>query len=127
MLSLDRVISTVASDALTMTGHASAGHVPGMPRSPPGHLREFRGSPDHFALRVAHSGTGVRRTVLHTWRVAGGLGLISLLIVFGPPRLVPWVLGACGLGALVAFVLLSRLPAPDARARAAAAEVAEEA
>jgi UDP-GlcNAc:undecaprenyl-phosphate GlcNAc-1-phosphate transferase len=87
----------------------------------------FRGSPDHFALRVAHSGTGVRRTVLHTWRVAGGLGLISLLIVFGPPRLVPWVLGACGLGALVAFVLLSRLPAPDARARAAASEVAEEA
>ena len=85
----------------------------------------FRGSPDHFALRVAHSGTGVRRTVLHTWRVAGGLGLISLLIVFGPPRLVPWVLGACGLGALVAFVLLSRLPAP-ARARAVTSEVAEE-
>jgi UDP-GlcNAc:undecaprenyl-phosphate GlcNAc-1-phosphate transferase len=86
----------------------------------------FRGSPDHFALRVAHSGTGVRRTVLHTWRVAGGLGLISLLIVFGPPRLVPWVLGACGIGALVAFVLLSRLPAPAARARADVSEVAEE-
>ncbi|HEX5011102.1 MAG TPA: MraY family glycosyltransferase [Planctomycetota bacterium] len=86
----------------------------------------FRGSPDHFALRVAHSGTGVRRTVLLTWRVAGGLGLISLLIVFGPPRLVPWVLGACALGALVAFVLLSRLPAPAARARAEVSEVAEE-
>jgi hypothetical protein len=33
----------------------------------------------------------VRRTVLHT-RFAGGLGLISLLIV-QLPRLVPWVLG----------------------------------
>jgi UDP-GlcNAc:undecaprenyl-phosphate/decaprenyl-phosphate GlcNAc-1-phosphate transferase len=87
----------------------------------------FRGSPDHFALRVAHSGTGVRRTVLHVWRVAGVLGGASLLMVFGPPRLVPWVLGAFGLVVLVAFVLLSRLPVPgSARHPAASSEVAEE-
>ena len=79
----------------------------------------FRGSPDHFALRVANTGAGVRRTVLNTWRVAGALGLVSLLIVFGPGRLVPWTLGACGVAAVVAFVMLSRLPAPGEAQRAA--------
>jgi len=73
----------------------------------------FRGSPDHFALRVAHAGAGVRSTVLNTWRVAGMLGLVSLLLVFGPQRVVPWTLAACGAAGLLAFVLLSRLPAPD--------------
>ncbi len=91
----------------------------------------FRGSPDHFALRAAHAGAGVRRTVLNTWRVAGLLGLVSLLLVFGPERLVPWALGACGAAALLAFELLSRLPAPDngrhAAEDAAAPAAAEEA
>lgn len=72
----------------------------------------FRGSPDHFALRVAHAGLGVRRTVLNCWRASGALGLVSLLLVFGPGRLVPWLLGACAGTGLLAFVLLSRLPAP---------------
>jgi UDP-GlcNAc:undecaprenyl-phosphate GlcNAc-1-phosphate transferase len=81
----------------------------------------FRGSPDHFALRVAHSGTGVPRTVLNTWRVTGALGLVSLLLVFGPERLVPWLLGAGGLAGLLAFALLSRLPVPGGPPAPAAA------
>jgi len=75
----------------------------------------FRGSPDHFALRVAHAGAGVQRTVLNAWRTSGALGLVSLLLVFGPERLVPWLLGACGAAGLAAFVLLSRLAPPGAR------------
>jgi UDP-GlcNAc:undecaprenyl-phosphate GlcNAc-1-phosphate transferase len=79
----------------------------------------FRGSPDHFALRLAHAGLGVQRTVLAVWRTAVLLGLVSLLLVFGPARVVPWALGACGLCGLLAFVLLSRLPAPDREHRPA--------
>ena len=81
----------------------------------------FRGSPDHFALRLAHSGLGVRRTVLAAWRVTALLGVVALGLVFGPGWLVPWLLGASGLAALTAFVLLSRLPTPEAAPRPAAA------
>ena len=77
----------------------------------------FRGSTDHFALRVSHAGAGVKRTVLGTWRVAIALGLLSLLVVFGPEALVPWLLGGAGAAALTAFWLLSRLPAPQSRNR----------
>jgi UDP-GlcNAc:undecaprenyl-phosphate GlcNAc-1-phosphate transferase len=79
----------------------------------------FRGSPDHFPLRLAHSGLGVRRTVVALWRVTAVLGVVALLLVFGPAWLVPWLLGACALSALSAFVLLSRLPTPEAATRAA--------
>ncbi|HZM00613.1 MAG TPA: MraY family glycosyltransferase [Planctomycetota bacterium] len=75
----------------------------------------FRGSPDHFALRLAHSGRSVRRTVLGVYRVGIALGLLSLLLVFGPAWLGPWLLGGALAAALLAFVLLSRLP-PPARA-----------
>ena len=73
----------------------------------------FRGSPDHFALRLAHSGRSVRRTVMGVYRTSILLGLLSLLMVFGPEWLVPWVLGVTVAGALVALLLLSRLPAPS--------------
>jgi UDP-GlcNAc:undecaprenyl-phosphate GlcNAc-1-phosphate transferase len=79
----------------------------------------FRGSPDHFPLRVAHAGLGVRRTVIAVWRTTGVLGVVSLLLVFGPGALVPWLLGAVALTALTAFVLFSRLPAPEPAARSA--------
>ncbi|HTE05465.1 MAG TPA: MraY family glycosyltransferase [Planctomycetota bacterium] len=72
----------------------------------------FRGSPDHFALRVSHAGAGVRRTVLGTWRACLLLGVVALLMVFGPHALVPWLLGATAVCAAIAFVVLSRMPPP---------------
>jgi hypothetical protein len=40
------------------------------------------------------------------------LGLLTLLMVFGPAWIVPWVLGGAGAAALLAVLLLSRLPPP---------------
>jgi len=74
----------------------------------------FRGSPDHFALRLANSGLSVRRTVLSVYRISIVLGLLALLMVFGPARLVPWVLAVAAGGGLAAVALLSRLPPPGA-------------
>jgi len=72
----------------------------------------FRGSPDHFALRLANSGRSVRATVLGVYRTGILLGLVSLLMVFGPAWIVPWALAATGAGALLATLLLSRLAPP---------------
>ena len=74
----------------------------------------FRGSPDHFALRLTNSGLSVRRTVLGVYRISIVLGLLALLMVFGPARLVPWVIAAAVGGGLAAVALLSRLPPPGA-------------
>jgi UDP-GlcNAc:undecaprenyl-phosphate GlcNAc-1-phosphate transferase len=76
----------------------------------------FRGSPDHFALRVAHSGLGVQDTVAATYRVCIALGMVALLLVFGPASWAPWALGGVALAAVVALVMLGRLPAPDPEA-----------
>lgn len=73
----------------------------------------FQGSPDHFALRVAHSGLSVRDTVVATYRVCVALGMIALLLVFGPASWAPWALAGVVLAALVAMFTLGRLPAPD--------------
>jgi UDP-GlcNAc:undecaprenyl-phosphate GlcNAc-1-phosphate transferase len=72
----------------------------------------FRGSPDHFALRLRHAGWPVRRIVLTTYATAVILGGMTILLVVGPGALVPWILGFVGLGAVAAFVSLSRLPPP---------------
>jgi UDP-GlcNAc:undecaprenyl-phosphate GlcNAc-1-phosphate transferase len=72
----------------------------------------FRGSPDHFVLRLANSGRSVRRTVLGVYRTGIVLGLLTLLMVFGPGWIVPWVLGGTSAAALLAVALLSRLPPP---------------
>jgi UDP-GlcNAc:undecaprenyl-phosphate GlcNAc-1-phosphate transferase len=72
----------------------------------------FRGSPDHFALRLAHSGLGVRGTVLVSYCVGAALGCVSLLIVFGPARPAAWMVACVGAGALLAVPLLSCLAAP---------------
>jgi hypothetical protein len=40
--------------------------------------------------------------------------MLSLLLVFGPTSWTPWVLGSVALAAVVALVLLGRLPAPGA-------------
>ncbi len=72
----------------------------------------FRGSPDHFALRLRNAGVGVRRVALRTYVVGAGLGLCSLLMVFGPESLVPVVLSVVGVAGLYAGIRLSRLPPP---------------
>jgi UDP-GlcNAc:undecaprenyl-phosphate GlcNAc-1-phosphate transferase len=72
----------------------------------------FRGSSDHFALRVANSGRSVRRTVLAVYRICIVLGLLSLALVFGPSWMGPWVLGTVAAAALLAALLLSRLTVP---------------
>ncbi|MCB9896370.1 MAG: undecaprenyl/decaprenyl-phosphate alpha-N-acetylglucosaminyl 1-phosphate transferase [Planctomycetes bacterium] len=82
----------------------------------------FRGSPDHFALRLRHAGLSVRQVVLRVYAVSVTLGGVALLIVFGPTEAVPWVLGAVGLLALLTAVLLSRLAPPPARAPAPATD-----
>jgi UDP-GlcNAc:undecaprenyl-phosphate/decaprenyl-phosphate GlcNAc-1-phosphate transferase len=79
----------------------------------------FRGSPDHFALRVSHAGGGVRRTVMGTWGVCTLLGVVSMLMVFGPRALVAWLVGGAAAAALVAFAMLSRMPPPGSSAGAA--------
>jgi len=72
----------------------------------------FRGSPDHFALRLRHAGYSVRQVVLRVYGTGILLGGLTLVLVFGPADLVPWTLAAVGLLWLVAFVLMSRLPPP---------------
>jgi UDP-GlcNAc:undecaprenyl-phosphate GlcNAc-1-phosphate transferase len=72
----------------------------------------FRGSPDHFALRVTNAGASVRATVMGTYKASALLGCLALLLVFGPESLAPWVLGTTAAAALVAGLVLSRLPPP---------------
>jgi UDP-GlcNAc:undecaprenyl-phosphate GlcNAc-1-phosphate transferase len=79
----------------------------------------FRGSPDHFALRVAHAGRGVRRTVLATYAVCFLLGCVSLAVVFGPGALATWLLGGTAALFLLAVPWLSRFPPPTPEGRAA--------
>jgi UDP-GlcNAc:undecaprenyl-phosphate GlcNAc-1-phosphate transferase len=82
----------------------------------------FRGSPDHFALRLAHSGLGVHDTVAAIFRVCIGLGMIALLLVFGPASWAPWALAFVAASGAVAMVWLGRLPAPHAGEPAADTE-----
>jgi UDP-GlcNAc:undecaprenyl-phosphate GlcNAc-1-phosphate transferase len=77
----------------------------------------FRGSPDHFPLRLAKATGSVRRTVLAIYRVCLLLGVLALLLVFGPTWAVPGVLAVFLVGCLVAAPLLSRLPPPTPERR----------
>ena len=72
----------------------------------------FRGSPDHFALRLRHAGWTVPQIVLRTYVVASVLGLLALGLVFGPLKGGTFVLGIAGLLWAFAFLWLSRKPAP---------------
>lgn len=73
----------------------------------------FRGSPDHFALRLAHAGRGVRGTIRIVYRVAFVLGLVSLVLVFAThDALVGSLLALVVIGGAIAAVRLSRLRAP---------------
>jgi len=75
----------------------------------------FRGSPDHFALRLRHAGLDVPAVVRRTYCAAVVLGVISLALVFGNRDRAPWLLGGFALSAAAAFVFFSRKPAPDLR------------
>ena len=73
----------------------------------------FRGSPDHFALRLRHAGRSVPLIVRRTYAIAIGLGVLSLALVYGTSSAVPWLLGSFSAAAILAALLLSRFPSPD--------------
>ena len=75
----------------------------------------FKGSPDHFALRLRHRGLDVPTVVRRTYCVAVCLGVVSLALVFGHRDRAPWMLVGFAVAVLAAFFLLSRVPAPDGR------------
>lgn len=75
----------------------------------------FRGSPDHFALRLRHRGLSVRQVVLRVYAVAGLLGAATLGIVFGSTETAWIVLAVAGLAWIVAAALLSLCPPPPPR------------
>ncbi|RKY19722.1 MAG: hypothetical protein DRQ55_10055 [Planctomycetota bacterium] len=85
----------------------------------------FRGSPDHFALRLRQRGLSVRQVVLRTYGVAGFLGLLTLGVVFGSTAVALGAVISAGLLWLLAFVGLSRLPAPTPRPASAVVERAD--
>lgn len=74
----------------------------------------FHGSPDHFVLRLVHArGWSVTRTVRTTYLVAVALGVVSLVIVFGPGwTVVPLLLGVAA-SAILASRSLSQMPPPE--------------
>ncbi|MED5330856.1 MAG: MraY family glycosyltransferase [Planctomycetota bacterium] len=74
----------------------------------------FRGSPDHFVLRMVHAGRSVRSTAFAVYRASILLGIISMLLVFGNPDWTPYEVGLVIALVLFAFFRLSRLPAPAA-------------
>ena len=77
-------------------------------------LSVFRGSPDHFVLRLAHSaGWSVARIVRTVYAIAAGLGFIALTLVFGPTVLVAPLLLVVAVSAILASRYLSRLPRPE--------------
>lgn len=74
----------------------------------------FRGSPDHFVLRLVHSrGWSVGKTVRTTYALAAGLGVVSLLIVFGPAWAVAPLLLVVAASAILAGRTLSALAPPE--------------
>jgi UDP-GlcNAc:undecaprenyl-phosphate GlcNAc-1-phosphate transferase len=75
----------------------------------------FRGSPDHFALRLRNSGLSVPTIVRRTYLVAVGLGFVSLGMVYLDESAIPWLFGVFVFGCLLAAVLLSRMPPPMPR------------
>ena len=75
----------------------------------------FRGSPDHFALRLRNAGASVPEIVRGTYLVATLLGSLSLVLVYGSGEAIPWLLGLLSTAVVAAFLLLSRLPPPPPR------------
>ena len=78
----------------------------------------FRGSPDHFALRLKHAGRSVRQVVLRTYAMGVLLGALAVFLVFGPADSIVGLLVATGLLAVGATLRLSSLPAPPGRSPA---------
>ena len=72
----------------------------------------FRGSPDHFPLRLRETGLSVKGVVRRILAGAIALGFLALALVFGSEDVAPWVLGAFALIVLIAAVGFSRLAVP---------------
>lgn len=72
----------------------------------------FRGSPDHFPLRLRESGLSVKAVA---WSVIGAstvLGAMAMLLVFGSGETPFWILIGFGAMILTAAYVFSHLPVP---------------
>lgn len=81
----------------------------------------YRGSPDHFVLRLKHHGVSVSTTVIGTYHAGAVMGLLALVLVIGPASLAPWVIGASLTIGMAAAAVFSQLPAPGMPAERAVA------
>ncbi len=80
-------------------------------------LPVFRGSPDHFALRLVRDrGWTVARTVVTVHVIAGVLGMLSLALVFGPDEVVVPLLLLVAVSAILVARSLSRSTSPEPHA-----------
>lgn len=75
----------------------------------------FRGSPDHFAIRLRRSGLGVRAVVNLTYGAGAALGALALLNLFLTEAQSVFLVGGV-LGTMVLVgAALARVPAPEPR------------
>jgi UDP-GlcNAc:undecaprenyl-phosphate GlcNAc-1-phosphate transferase len=72
----------------------------------------FRGSPDHFVLRLRNAGMPIPLIARKTYSVAIILGALSLCLVYGDSSAIPWLLGLFSSAVVAAALLFSRLPSP---------------
>ncbi len=73
-------------------------------------MSPFRGSPDHFAIRLVRLGLSRKLTVLVSWLVASLFGLVAIFIVNTSSALLTWTLyGGCVLFAVICALALSRV------------------
>lgn len=75
-------------------------------------LAPFRGSPHHFPLRLTALGISTVNVVRGILAAGVALGLLTLLLVFGPEGAPLWVLGGVGVSGGLCALWFSRLPAP---------------
>jgi UDP-GlcNAc:undecaprenyl-phosphate GlcNAc-1-phosphate transferase len=69
----------------------------------------FRGSPDHFALRLRKWRLSVTQTVVLSYGIAGLLGLAALIMVFGTERAALAALLSVSVGLIVAAIWLKKV------------------
>ena len=73
-------------------------------------LSPFRGSPDHFALRLRHAGFSVPATVFTAYGAAGWVGAVGIAIMLAPDeKTAGWILGALSTATLVVAIVLRRI------------------
>ncbi len=75
----------------------------------------FRGSPDHFALRLRNAGHSVPAIARKSYGVAVLLGVIAVGLVYAESFAVPWLLGFFSTAVVAAALVFSRMPPPGER------------